>query len=186
MKVGIKLNATFKNHNMMKKRIELGYLKFMDFVRAFNERYASDVSYNYLLSLENMHHCPSDDLAIKISEFLDIPIEDVFPIENKRAVSSVKKINKTIYKFNDAIYQSLEDRSKPEFLINDLRDALSKQIDNLYDHEKKIINLRFYENKTLSEIANQFKVTPERIRMIEQKALLRLRKRKDNLIPFIQ
>ncbi len=60
-----------------------------------------------------------------------------------------------------------------------LREELDQAMENLTDREKKILSLRFgLEDgtpKTLEEVGNIFKVTRERIRQIEAKALKKLR-----------
>ena len=60
-----------------------------------------------------------------------------------------------------------------------LREELEQAMDSLTDRERKILSLRFgLEDgmpKTLEEVGNIFKVTRERIRQIEAKALKKLR-----------
>jgi RNA polymerase primary sigma factor len=77
-------------------------------------------------------------------------------IEDKKAVSPA---NATVYSM--------------------LREELEQAMESLTDREKKILSLRFgLEDgtlKTLEEVGNVFKVTRERIRQIEAKALKKLR-----------
>lgn len=56
----------------------------------------------------------------------------------------------------------------------DLRE-LGEMIHNLPDRERRIIDLRFYEGKTLEQVAQKFGVTRERVRQIEIKTMHRLR-----------
>jgi len=49
------------------------------------------------------------------------------------------------------------------------------QSSNLSDKEKDIVNKRFFEKKTLEEIAIEYNVTKERIRIIEKNALGKLK-----------
>ncbi|MFH1128221.1 MAG: RNA polymerase sigma factor RpoD [Candidatus Omnitrophota bacterium] len=60
-----------------------------------------------------------------------------------------------------------------------LKDEMGSALDTLTDREKKILILRFGVNdgcsRTLEEVGNVFKVTRERVRQIEAKALKKLR-----------
>jgi RNA polymerase primary sigma factor len=62
---------------------------------------------------------------------------------------------------------------------NILREELEKQLNTLTDREKHVIKLRFglYDgrSRTLEEVGKDFKITRERIRQIEAKALRKLR-----------
>ena len=64
-----------------------------------------------------------------------------------------------------------------------LKDALNKVLETLSPREKKVLMMRFgledSKPKTLEEVGREFKVTRERIRQIEKKAL-----RKLNASPF--
>ena len=74
-----------------------------------------------------------------------------------------------------------ENTPQPEDIAN--RDYLSKQIQEvlstLSDRERKVIELRFGLQdgvaRTLEEVGREFKVTRERIRQIESKALKKLK-----------
>jgi len=79
---------------------------------------------------------------------------------------------------------TIEDTSviSPESLMEDVNsyELISKLIDTFTDAEKKILTLRFglgdTEPQTLDTIGQSFGVTRERIRQIEAKALMKLRK----------
>jgi RNA polymerase primary sigma factor len=60
-----------------------------------------------------------------------------------------------------------------------LKDEMNSALNTLTDREKKILMLRFGISdgtaKTLEEVGNVFKVTRERVRQIEAKALRKLK-----------
>ncbi len=60
-----------------------------------------------------------------------------------------------------------------------LKEQVNKMLKNLTDREKKVLELRFGlkdgVSRTLEEVGHEFKVTRERIRQIEAKALKRLK-----------
>ena len=78
-----------------------------------------------------------------------------------------------------------EERDSPEDSAANqiLKEQLSEIISTLSSREQKIIRLRFGigggKPHTLEEVGNEFRVTRERIRQIEAKALSKLRKNKD-------
>ena len=78
-----------------------------------------------------------------------------------------------------------EERDSPEDSAANqiLKEQLSEIISTLSSREQKIIRLRFGigggKPHTLEEVGNEFRVTRERIRQIEAKALSKLRKNKE-------
>ena len=57
----------------------------------------------------------------------------------------------------------------------DIKAGLAHILTSLSERDQKIISLRYRERKTLKKIAEQLGVTPERIRSLENKAIMRLR-----------
>lgn len=76
---------------------------------------------------------------------------------------------------SDAGQPTLYDTVSKEFL----KDYLSEVLDTLSDREKKVLIMRFGlddgKPKTLEDVGKEFKVTRERIRQIEAKAIRKLR-----------
>ena len=60
-------------------------------------------------------------------------------------------------------------------VTEDIKAGLAHNLTSLSERDQKIISLRYRERKTLKEIAEQLGVTPERIRSLENKAIMRLR-----------
>ena len=79
-----------------------------------------------------------------------------------------------------------EDTASPEESASSqlLKEQVREILGSLSDREKKILEMRFGLNgtksHTLEEVGLEFAVTRERIRQIEAKALLKLRKHKDS------
>lgn len=75
----------------------------------------------------------------------------------------------------DLSQPTLYDTVSKEFL----RDSLNEVLDTLTDREKKVLTMRFGlddgKSKTLEDVGKEFKVTRERIRQIEAKAIRKLR-----------
>ena len=77
-----------------------------------------------------------------------------------------------------------EDTASPEESASSqlLKEQVREILGSLSDRERKILEMRLNGTKshTLEEVGLEFAVTRERIRQIEAKALLKLRKHKDS------
>lgn len=179
MEIGIKLEATIKNHVFYSARIKKGYVKFVDFVEQFNDFYGMNIAYGQMNSYENMQNKPHLELSIKIADFLDVPVERLFPLElNNNIPKKLRNLNKKIYLIKEA--KELMSGYKEDGLLlesskNELRDKINESLSSLDDREQKIIKARFYNNQTLEECAKIFKISGPRVREIEAKALRKLR-----------
>jgi RNA polymerase sigma factor (sigma-70 family) len=125
----------------------------------------------------NLYDRPNAVVAIKISTALNIPIDELFP--NINVFKSMGR-KRTVYKdipmselemFDDTV-------PDPKQLINHLglEEEMTGMIQMLPEREQKIIYGRFYEDKTLEELGEEYNVGKERIRQIEAGALRTLRK----------
>jgi len=61
----------------------------------------------------------------------------------------------------------------------DINRVLHEAVNTLADNHRQVIQQRYYDNRTLKDIAEEKGVTPERIRQLESKALRELRKNSD-------
>tara|TARA_A100001015_G_scaffold116268_1_gene129053 strand:- start:1435 stop:2346 length:912 start_codon:yes stop_codon:yes gene_type:complete len=85
---------------------------------------------------------------------------------------------------NDLMSMLADDRKNPEESFEDLndksikKDYINKAIDTLNEREKTIIRLRKFREKsiTLDELGQKLKISKERVRQIETKALEKLKK----------
>ena len=100
----------------------------------------------------------------------------------------VESIHKTIYQ-NDgnAIYlldkiATVEDEN--ETLLNQI--VLGEVMDNLDDVEQRIIKLRYFENKTQTEIAKEIGISQVQVSRMEKRILLKMRKNLEQDTDFNQ
>ena len=85
---------------------------------------------------------------------------------------------------NDLMSLLADDRKNPEEVYEDFsdnkvkKDFINAAIDTLNDRERKIIKLRKFKEKsiTLDELGKMLKISKERVRQIETKALEKLKK----------
>jgi RNA polymerase sigma factor (sigma-70 family) len=74
-------------------------------------------------------------------------------------------------------YWNLDDPKNPEDSAEQqqLHKMFQKGFEHLNDNERRVLELRFYEDETLLKTAELLGLTPERRRQIEAKALRKLR-----------
>jgi RNA polymerase sigma factor FliA len=70
-----------------------------------------------------------------------------------------------------------EKARNPEHKVNEffLKESLSRAIERLTERERTVISLFYYEDLSLSEIAEVMSLSPSRISQLHSKAILRLR-----------
>lgn len=112
----------------------------------------------------------------ELSELLEIDVEEI--VASLEANVEVESIHKTIYQ-NDgnAIYlldkiAAIEDDN--ETLLNQI--VLKEVMKHLDDVEQKIIKMRYFENKTQTEIAREIGISQVQVSRMEKRILLKMRK----------
>ncbi|WP_223066796.1 FliA/WhiG family RNA polymerase sigma factor [Paenibacillus caui] len=72
----------------------------------------------------------------------------------------------------------IDDKAKnPDYKVREfyLRESLTKGIEKLTEKERTVVSLLYYEDLSLSEIAEVMSLSPSRISQLHSKAILRLR-----------
>lgn len=118
----------------------------------------------------------------EIAKEMEISVEDA---ENLMKISQQpKSLSTPVGDDKEAtLEQFIADRSKPSLYdavsSELLKDALQEVLETLSPREKKVLMMRFGledgKPKTLEEVGKEFKVTRERIRQIEAKAIRKLK-----------
>ena len=121
----------------------------------------------------------------KVSDMLNVKSIEIQNMESRLAGGDLH-LNQKVDNENENDLMSLlaDDRSNPEETFEDLndkkikKDFIKKAIDNLNEREKTIIKLRKFREKsiTLDELGRKLKISKERVRQIETKALEKLKK----------
>ncbi len=124
---------------------------------------------------EMIHQTGIEPKLEEISKRLEIDMEEI--VASLEANVEVESIHKTIYENNgNAIFLidklAVEEDEKESVINHMLIDALMQ---TLNDIEKKIIQMRYYENKTQTEIAQVIGVSQVQISRMEKKILLKMR-----------
>ena len=121
----------------------------------------------------------------KVSSMLNVKSLEVQNMESRLTGGDLHLNQKVDNESENDLMDLLQDeRHNPEELYEDFNDKKVKKnyiraaIDSLNDREKTIINLRKFREKsiTLDELGQKLKISKERVRQIETKALEKLRK----------
>ncbi len=138
---------------------------------------------NQLVSIESGNLSPEN--VREIATRLDVKEVEVMDMEN-RLFTSDQSLNIKLGEENDTEWQDLiEDKVDTHDKILEKKDELEyrrslfiKALEILNDREKEIIKLRKLKHKPikLEELSKKFKISRERVRQIEEKALQKLQK----------
>ncbi|MCW2277366.1 RNA polymerase sporulation sigma factor SigF [Heliophilum fasciatum] len=116
-----------------------------------------------------------DPSVTEIAEHLVLPVENV--VEALEAVQAPTSIHETLY----------QDEGDPIFLLDQLRStgseehvwfeqlALKDVLSRVAPREREILNLRFFQDKTQMEVAEQIGLSQVQISRIERAALRKIR-----------
>ncbi|MDE6625908.1 MAG: SigF/SigG family RNA polymerase sporulation sigma factor [Lachnospiraceae bacterium] len=115
----------------------------------------------------------------ELSQILEIDVEEI--VASLEANVEVESIQKTIYQ-NDGNAVYLMDKiaceeDENEILLNQMVvEDLLKQLEEV---EEKIIRMRYFENRTQTEIAKEIGISQVQVSRMEKKILLKLREKCD-------
>lgn len=116
----------------------------------------------------------------EISAYLHISENEFQQMLQDIAVTSICSIDDPIREEDSETRLSLliDDKAKnPEYKVNEffLKESLAKAIERLTEKERTVVSLFYYDDLSLSEIAEVMSLSPSRISQLHSKAILRLR-----------
>ncbi|ASR47941.1 MULTISPECIES: FliA/WhiG family RNA polymerase sigma factor [Paenibacillus] len=116
----------------------------------------------------------------EMSHYLDVSEKEFQNMIQEVAVMSIVSLEDPIREEESETRLSLlvdEKAKNPDHKVNEftLRDALAQGIDKLTEKERIVVSLLYYEDLSLSEIAEVMSLSPSRISQLHSKAILRLR-----------
>lgn len=116
----------------------------------------------------------------EISEFLDVSEREFQTMLQDVAVMTITSLEDPIREEESETRMSLivdEKAKNPDRSVNDfvLKELLMKGIEKLTEKERTVVSLLYYEDLSLSEIAEVMSLSPSRISQLHSKAILRLR-----------
>lgn len=114
-----------------------------------------------------------DELAIQA----EVTPEDIVVAQD--AMQEVESIHKTIYQSDGnevfLLDRLADEKDEKEELLN--RMMVKSLLDDLSEDDRRIIRMRYYENKTQSEVAKEFGISQVQVSRLEKKILLTMRKK---------
>lgn len=126
---------------------------------------------------ELSHSLMREPTMEEIAATAELEVEDV--IVAQEAMQEVESIHKTIYQSDgNEIFLvdrlAVENDEKEELLNHMLVNSL---LEELTEEDRKIIHMRYYENKTQTEVAKEFGISQVQVSRLEKKILLAMRKK---------
>ncbi|MBD2870713.1 FliA/WhiG family RNA polymerase sigma factor [Paenibacillus arenilitoris] len=127
----------------------------------------------------------------EISSYLQVSEKEFLGMLQDIAVTTVCSLEDPIREEESETRMSLlvDDKAKnPDYKVHEfyLKESLVKGIERLTEKERTVVSLFYYEELSLSEIAEVMSLSPSRISQLHSKAILRLRgalaKHKDQLM----
>ncbi|UUZ95701.1 FliA/WhiG family RNA polymerase sigma factor [Paenibacillus sp. P25] len=116
----------------------------------------------------------------EISEYLQVSVSEFQQMVQDIAITTVCSIDDPIREEDSETRLSLlidEKAKNPESKVNEfyLKDMLAQAIERLTEKERTVVSLFYYEELSLSEIAEVMNLSPSRISQLHSKAMLRLK-----------
>lgn len=116
----------------------------------------------------------------EMSEYLSVTEKEFQQMLQEISITTVCSFDDPIKEEETETRLSLmvdEKAKNPESQVNDffLKESLAKAIDKLTEKERTVVSLFYYEELSLSEIAEVMALSPSRISQLHSKAILRLR-----------
>lgn len=128
---------------------------------------------NAELSNQLMREPTLEEIALKS----ELAVEDVVVAQD--AMQEVESIHKTIYSSEgNEIYlvdRLAQEKDEKEEVLNHM--LLNSLLNDLSQEEKRLIQLRYFEDKTQSEVAKEFGISQVQVSRMEKKILLAMRKK---------
>jgi len=116
----------------------------------------------------------------EMSDYLDVTEKEFRHMLQEIAVTTVCSLEDPIREEETETRQSLlidEKAKNPDYKVHEyyLKESLTRGIERLTAKERTVISLFYYEELSLSEIAEVMSLSPSRISQLHSKAILRLR-----------
>lgn len=117
---------------------------------------------------------------LEISQYLQVSEQEFQQMLQDIAITTVCSIDDPIREEDSETRLSLlidEKAKNPEYKVNEffLKESLARAIERLTEKERTVVSLFYYEELSLSEIAEVMNLSPSRISQLHSKAILRLK-----------
>lgn len=170
------LQVKIKNAPMLRAMKRRGYETVNQMAEAIGMSASSIGHYSNLKMGAFTKNGDISKTVLRIAEHLNVMPSELFPAQHY--VQPLEKNTAEMEVSLEDVEQIMVSDSNPMLLLenNDFKSSLENALGFLTPRQESIIRLRFYEDKTLAEVAEIFNVSAPRIRVIEESALRRLRR----------
>ena len=154
-------------------------LRRVDWVPQIIRRKSKILTKAYIQLQNKFNRTPTDEeirkeLALSKDEFSKLLSEVNIP-ENVSLESFISPQDNDNLQLKDMISDSDEKKPEMVFEYNEMKKILAQAINKLSKQEKTVVSLYYYDDLTLTEIAEILDLTTARISQIHTKAIFRLR-----------
>ncbi|MBD0380332.1 FliA/WhiG family RNA polymerase sigma factor [Paenibacillus sedimenti] len=116
----------------------------------------------------------------EMSEYLQVSEQDFQQMLQDISITTICSIDDPIREEDAETRLSMlidEKAKNPEFKVNEfyLKESLARAIERLTEKERTVVSLFYFEELSLSEIAEVMSLSPSRISQLHSKAILRLK-----------
>ncbi|WP_088547322.1 FliA/WhiG family RNA polymerase sigma factor [Paenibacillus aquistagni] len=117
---------------------------------------------------------------VEMSQYLEVTEKDFRTMVQDVSIMTLCSLEDPIREEDSEMRISVlvdETAKNPEYKVNEhfLKSSLVEAIDKLTEKERTVVSLFYYEDLSLSEIAEVMSLSPSRISQLHSKAILRLR-----------
>ncbi len=130
-------------------------------------------------SLEMAQSLGREPTIEEISRKMEIPVQDI--VVAMESLTEVESIYRSVYQSDgsevyliDKISNEKAGEEQTEKILNNL--LLEQVISGLDDNEKNLLNLRYFQNKTQTEVAKRLGISQVQVSRLEKKLLCKMRK----------
>ncbi len=130
-------------------------------------------------SLEMAQSLGREPTIEEISRKMEIPVQDI--VVAMESLTEVESIYRSVYQSDgsevyliDKISNEKAGEEQTEKILNNL--MLEQVISGLDDNEKNLLNLRYFQNKTQTEVAKRLGISQVQVSRLEKKLLCKMRK----------
>ena len=130
-------------------------------------------------SLEMAQSLGREPTIEEISRKMEIPVQDI--VVAMESLTEVESIYRSVYQSDgsevyliDKISNEKAGEEQTEKILNNL--LLEQVISGLDDNEKNLLNLRYFQNKTQTELAKRLGISQVQVSRLEKKLLCKMRK----------
>lgn len=128
----------------------------------------------YQLTGRLSHELGREPTLEELSEHSGLPVDEILcALEANAEVDSLNKTLQSDGKETTLMERLPSQKNMEDDLVNQL--ALRQAMENLSDREQKLIAMRYFQNKTQTEIAKELGVSQVQISRMEKKVLMKMR-----------